>query len=54
VIEGGEIAEMGTHAELLRERGKYYQLYTRQFRSQMEEVLDPFAGVPRAAPAAAD
>ncbi|MBI4928505.1 MAG: ABC transporter ATP-binding protein [Anaerolineae bacterium] len=54
VIEGGEIAEMGTHAELLRERGKYYQLYTRQFRSQMEEVLDPFAGVPGAAPAAAD
>ncbi|NMC54471.1 MAG: ABC transporter ATP-binding protein [Chloroflexi bacterium] len=36
VIEGGQIAEMGTHAELLRLRGKYYHLYTRQFRSQME------------------
>jgi ATP-binding cassette subfamily B protein len=42
VIEGGQIAEMGTHAELLRLRGKYYQLYTKQFRSQMEEVMDPF------------
>ena len=38
VIEGGHIAEMGTHAELLRKRGKYYQLYTKQFRTQMEEV----------------
>lgn len=36
VIEGGQIAEMGTHAELLRLRGKYYHLYTRQFRNQME------------------
>ncbi|HEX9018799.1 MAG TPA: ABC transporter ATP-binding protein [Anaerolineaceae bacterium] len=43
VIEDGQIAEMGTHAELLRLRGKYYQLYTKQFRSQMEEALDPFA-----------
>jgi ATP-binding cassette, subfamily B, bacterial len=34
---------MGTHQELLRLRGKYYQLYTRQFRHQMEEALDPFA-----------
>ena len=42
VIEEGQIAEMGTHAELLRLRGKYYQLYTKQFRSQMEEALDPF------------
>jgi ATP-binding cassette subfamily B protein len=42
VIEDGKIAEMGTHAELLRLHGKYYQLYTKQFRHQMEEVLDPF------------
>jgi ATP-binding cassette, subfamily B, bacterial len=41
VIEGGRIAEMGTHAELLKLRGKYFQLYTRQFRHQMEEAL-PF------------
>ncbi len=43
VIEEGKVAEQGTHAELLRRQGKYYQLYTKQFRSQMEEALDPFA-----------
>jgi ATP-binding cassette subfamily B protein len=37
VVEDGQIAEMGTHAELLKLRGKYYQLYTRQFRHQMEQ-----------------
>jgi len=42
VIEDGQIAEMGTHAELLRLEGKYFQLYTRQFRNQMEEVYNPF------------
>ncbi|HWQ04259.1 MAG TPA: ABC transporter ATP-binding protein [Longilinea sp.] len=42
VIEDGRIAEIGTHSELLRERGKYYQLYTKQFRHQMTEALDPF------------
>jgi ATP-binding cassette, subfamily B, bacterial len=36
VIENGEISEMGTHAELLRQQGHYYQLYTRQFRQEME------------------
>lgn len=41
VIEGGQIAEMGTHAELLRQAGKYFQLYTRQFRFQMEETYNP-------------
>lgn len=40
VIEDGKIAEMGTHAELLRKQGKYFQLYTRQFRSQREQSLD--------------
>ncbi len=43
VIENGQIAESGTHHELLRQQGKYYQLYTRQFRNQMEEVYNPFA-----------
>ena len=43
VIENGQIEEMGTHAELLRLRGKYYQLYTKQFRSQMEQAFDPFS-----------
>jgi ATP-binding cassette subfamily B protein len=40
VIEDGRIAEAGTHAELLRKRGKYYTLYTKQFRVQMEESYD--------------
>lgn len=53
VIEDGHIAEIGTHAELLRARGKYYQLYTKQFRHQMTEVFDPFKAE-EAAPVAAD
>jgi ATP-binding cassette subfamily B protein len=40
VIEGGQIIEMGSHGELLALRGKYYQLYTQQFRQQMEKALD--------------
>jgi ATP-binding cassette subfamily B protein len=46
VIEDGQISEMGTHSELLRKNGKYYQLYTRQFRHQMAQVLDPFEAEP--------
>jgi len=53
VIEDGRIAEIGTHAELLRARGKYYQLYTKQFRHQMAEAFDPFSAG-EAAPAPAD
>jgi ATP-binding cassette subfamily B protein len=34
VIEGGRIAESGTHAQLIQARGHYYELYTRQFREQ--------------------
>ena len=37
VIEGGRITEMGSHSELLRQRGHYYRLYTQQFRSQLEQ-----------------
>jgi ATP-binding cassette subfamily B protein len=36
VIEDGHIAEGGTHAELLRQRGHYYRLYTQQFRHDLE------------------
>ena len=42
VIEDGRIAEMGTHAELLRARGHYYRLYTRQFRRELEQEYDWF------------
>ncbi|HEX7974558.1 MAG TPA: ABC transporter ATP-binding protein, partial [Anaerolineales bacterium] len=43
VIENGRIAEMGTHAELLRRRGHYYRLYTQQFRHQLNQEYDLFA-----------
>ncbi len=36
VIEDGRIMEQGTHAELLRQRGHYYRLYTQQFRHELE------------------
>ena len=35
VIEDGKITEMGSHAELLRERGHYYRLYTQQFKQEL-------------------
>ena len=42
VIEGGQIAEMGSHKELLRLKGKYFNLYTKQFRSEHENIYDIF------------
>ncbi len=50
VIQEGEIAEMGTHEELLGTRGHYYRLYTQQFRRQLEVEYGVF-GTPRPAPA---
>jgi ATP-binding cassette subfamily B protein len=38
VIEEGHIAEMGTHAELLRKHGHYFRLYTQQFKFEKEEA----------------
>lgn len=45
VIQDGQIAEMGTHTQLLRLKGHYYNLYTRQFRYQMEQEYDFFKDV---------
>jgi ATP-binding cassette subfamily B protein len=42
VIEDGRIAEMGTHAGLLRQKGHYYRLYTKQFRQELEQEYDVF------------
>jgi ATP-binding cassette subfamily B protein len=42
VIESGRIKEMGSHAELLRQKGHYYRLYTRQFRRELEQEYDVF------------
>jgi ATP-binding cassette subfamily B protein len=49
VIEAGCIAEMGTHAELLRNRGHYYRLYTQQFKFEKEQAYD--VAVPKSVPA---
>jgi ATP-binding cassette subfamily B protein len=40
VIEGGKIVEMGTHSELLNQRGHYYRLYTHQFRKELSEEYE--------------
>ncbi len=42
VIEDGKIEEMGTHRELIIQQGKYYQLYTQQFRQELEAQYDIF------------
>ncbi|MFA5058628.1 MAG: ABC transporter ATP-binding protein, partial [Opitutaceae bacterium] len=39
VINRGVIEEAGTHEELLRRRGHYYELYTSQFRREREEAV---------------
>jgi len=40
VIEKGGVSEMGTHAELIRQRGHYYELYTKQFRDEHSHELE--------------
>lgn len=37
VLDHGKIIEMGSHAELIRQQGHYYTLYTKQFRKEAEE-----------------
>ena len=49
VIEDGQIAELGSHAELLRLQGKYYKLYTQQFRAEREDAYNIFKEEPKAA-----
>jgi ATP-binding cassette, subfamily B, bacterial len=34
VIDGGQVVERGTHAELLVQRGRYHSLYTQQFAQE--------------------
>jgi len=42
VMHKGEIREVGTHTQLLKERGIYYRLYQLQYRGQDEPAsLDP-------------
>jgi ATP-binding cassette subfamily B protein len=42
VIENGQISEMGTHKELIQKEGKYYHLYTQQFRQEREKKYTLF------------
>jgi ATP-binding cassette, subfamily B, bacterial len=39
VIEKGRIVEEGSHKELIRRKGHYWQLYTNQFLREQEAKL---------------
>ncbi len=41
VVEQGEIAERGTHRELLAMNGRYKQLYDRQHGVEMDQFINP-------------
>jgi ATP-binding cassette subfamily B protein len=43
VIENGRITESGTHGELIRQQGHYYNLYTNQFRREREAAYEDLA-----------
>ena len=42
VIENGQISEMGNHSELIHKKGKYYDLYTQQFRQEQQKKYSLF------------
>ncbi len=39
VIDGGKIAEMGTHKQLIKQKGHYYDLYTTQFKEEASDEI---------------
>lgn len=39
VVHNGRIVESGTHAELMKARGAYWQLYTRQYREEQTRSI---------------
>lgn len=41
VLEGGEIVERGTHNELIAMRGRYRQLYDRQYGLEHDRFINP-------------
>jgi ATP-binding cassette subfamily B protein len=42
VIEDGQIIEQGNHMKLIQQRGKYFNLYTQQFRQEQEKKYNLF------------
>ena len=41
VLEHGEIVERGTHAELIEKRGRYRELYDRQYAIEINRFINP-------------
>ena len=41
VLEGGEIVERGTHAELIAKNGRYKQLYDKQYNFERDRFINP-------------
>lgn len=53
VVEGGRIIERGRHESLLAARGRYWELYTRQYGMEANIFLAPGEGKEEAEPAPA-
>jgi ATP-binding cassette subfamily B protein len=34
VIDDGEVIEQGSHGQLMKRKGRYYELYMNQFKSE--------------------
>ncbi len=51
VMHKGQLREMGTHQELLAQRGLYWKLYQLQYKDQENSALVPPSHEPSAAPA---
>ena len=41
VLEGGEIVERGTHADLVAQHGRYRQLYDKQYHFETDRFINP-------------
>ena len=54
VLQDGKITERGTHQELLKQRGYYWQTYCLQYGLPMTEQEEPTDSVPGAAVVSAE